>query len=109
MYISHKEAHVILTRRQNAICLCAKFILLYSSFLLYLQKFNVRLYNQYNRYFDTCVLSKVQLSKQREFVGAYSILFLVIDSPQNGLYNAITKYKFGLLYLISKNRKFQGP
>ena len=60
---------------------------LYSSFLLYLQKFNVRLYNQYNRYFETCVLSKVQLSKQREFVGAYSILFLAIYYPQNGLYN----------------------
>ena len=51
---------------------------LYSSFLLYLQKFNVRLYNQYNRYFETCVLSKVQLSKQREFVGAYSIFLQYI-------------------------------
>ena len=61
---------------------------LYSSFLLYLQKFNVRLYNQYNRYFETCVLSKVQLSKQREFVRAYSILFLAIYYPQNGLYNS---------------------
>ena len=60
---------------------------LYSSFLLYLQKFNVRLYNQYNRYFRTCVLSKVQLLKQREFVGAYSILFLAVYYPQNGLYN----------------------
>ena len=54
---------------------------LYSSFLLYLQKFNVRLYNQYNRYFRTCVLSKVQLLKQREFVGAYSIVFFAIDYP----------------------------
>lgn len=74
---------------------------LYSSFLLYLRKFHVRLYNQYNRYLESFVLSKVQVSKQREFVGAYSILFLAIDYPKKAsIVNTIdiTKYKFESLY-----------